>query len=320
MKILITGGFGFIGGRISQSLRQTGHEVIIGTRKIQSDTLGFNVVQTDWLNCEQLESICKGIDTIIHLAGMNSYDCFLQPNVAINVNRIATSNLILAAKKQGVKNIIYFSTAHVYVSPLEGTITEKFIPQNTHPYATSHRIGEDAVLKANLETDFQGIVIRLSNGFGVPICSSANCWILLVNDLCRQAIEIGTLNLKSSGNQVRNFISMNKICNTIKAIVSKFENQKENRNIGGIYNMGGCSTMTILEMAQFIQSRCKVVLGFEPKINIPILENDEVPIKLNYVSKKIEKMLGSIEEGLELEVDQLLIYCKKTFLQKYKNL
>lgn len=316
MRVLVTGGFGFIGGRVSQYLHQMGHEVTIGTRKIKNDDenpFRLKVVRTDWYDGDQLESICKGIDLVIHAAGMNASDCMLYPNEAIKVNGLATSTLLEAAKKQGVKKMIYFSTAHVYASPLEGTISEEFSPLNLHPYATSNRIGEDVVLAADLESDFHGIVLRLPNGFGVPISTSVNCWMLLVNDLCRQAIEIGSLNLTSTGMQVRNFISMSKICYVIDALVSKLETDQIDKMYGGIYNLGGHRSMTVYEMTQFIQSRCKLILGFEPEINRPLPANDELPAELNYVSEKIEKLLGPIEDSYESEVDQLLIYCKNKF-------
>ena len=316
MKILVTGGFGFIGGRVSQYLHQVGHEVTIGTRRIKNEDenpFGLKVVRTDWHDSDQLESICKGIDLVIHAAGMNNSDCMLHPNEAIKVNGLATSTLLEAAKKQGVRKMFYFSTAHVYASLLEGTISEESSPLNLHPYATSNLIGEKVVLAANAEVDFYGIVLRLSNGFGVPISSSVNCWMLLVNDLCRQAIEIGSLNLASTGMQVRNFISMSKICSSIGALVSKLETGKIDKKNDSIYNLGGQQSMTVYEMTQFIQSRCKIVLGFEPAINRPLSAIDERPVKLNYVSKKIEKLLGPIEDNYEIEVDQLLNYCNFFF-------
>lgn len=315
MKILITGGFGFIGGRVSQYLHQKGHEVIIGSRVVingDMNPFGLKVVKTDWDNSIQLESICKGIELVIHTAGMNASDCLLNPIEAVKVNGIATYALVQAAKKQGVKKMIYFSTAHVYASPLTGELTEEFSPLNLHPYAYSNRIGEDVVLAEDLEVDFHGIVLRLTNGFGVPISTSVNCWKLLVNDLCRQAVEIGSLNLESTGMQVRNFISMSKICSLIGALVSKLETDKIDKN-GNIYNLGGQQSMTVYEMTQFVQSRCKVVLGFEPIINRPMSAIDERPVKLNYVSRKIENLLGPIEDSYETEIDQLLKYCNFFF-------
>jgi UDP-glucose 4-epimerase len=262
MRILVTGGGGFIGGRISQHLHQNGFEVIIGTRNpniVIANPFGLKVVRTDWNNPIELESICFGIDLIIHTAGLNANDCKADTKLAIKINGFAVSMLINAAKKQGIKKMIHFSTAHVYSSLLHGHISEEVFPSNQHPYSTSNLIGEGFVLSANLESDFHGIVIRLSNGFGVPISNSVNCWMLLVNDLCRQAVEIGKLNLNSSGMQYRNFITLSKICKTIESIIHKFEVNDLNKSNGSLYNLGGDNSLTIFEMSKLVQSRCKLI-------------------------------------------------------------
>jgi UDP-glucose 4-epimerase len=271
------------------------------------------VVRIDLEDSIQLESICMNIDLVIHAAGMNAKDCMLNPVEAIKINGLATSTLLEAAKKKGVRKMIYFSTAHVYANPLEGIISEECRPMNLHPYATSNRIGEDFVLTANLDSDFKGFVLRLSNCFGVPTSASVNCWMLLINDLCRQAIEVRSLNLSSNGMQVRNFISMSKVCQVIDVLVSKLETDQNDNVNGGIYNLGGNRSMSTYEMAQFIQSRCKLLLGFTPEINRLIPPNNTQPTELDYLSEKIQKLLGPIEEDYESEVDQLLIYCNNNF-------
>jgi UDP-glucose 4-epimerase len=97
------------------------------------------------------------------------------------------------------------STTHVY-GPQVGRLEETTLPAPRHPYATSHRAAEDAVLAAS--GNFTAMVLRLSNGFGAPTHAQANCWTLLVNDLCRQAVTDCTLRLRSAGLQHRDFIPL----------------------------------------------------------------------------------------------------------------
>ena len=107
----------------------------------------------------------------------------------MDFNGVATKRLVEAASRAGVKKFIYLSTAHVYASPLVGTITEQTLPNNSHPYASSHLAGESAVLNADERGVIQGVVMRLSNAYGAPMHKGVNCWMLVVNDLCRQAVQ-----------------------------------------------------------------------------------------------------------------------------------
>ena len=117
MKILVTGGNGYLGGRLVQYLeKQNVHEVIIGTRQpIGKDLLhnAFRTVQTIWDSPDKLQQVCTNIDVIIHMAAMNADDCAADPIAALEFNAGVTRKLLNAAIKKGVKRFIYFSTAHI---------------------------------------------------------------------------------------------------------------------------------------------------------------------------------------------------------------
>ena len=170
MRILITGGFGYLGGRLAQFLaNQAGYTILLGSRQQTRppDWLSHvEVVQTRWDSPASLEQVCIGVNAVVHLAGMNAQDCTADPAAALEVNGLTTARLLNVAIKQRVKRFIYLSTAHIYGTPLAGVITEETCPTNLHPYATSHRAGEDVVLAAHQRGEIEGIVIRLSNGYG----------------------------------------------------------------------------------------------------------------------------------------------------------
>ena len=121
----------------------------------------------------------------------------------------AAFRAVAASVAAKVKTFIYLSTAHVYGHPLSGSITETTTPNNQHPYATSHLAGEKALLFASGGGEIDGIVLRLSNIYGVPTHKNVDCWMLLVNDLCKQVVTTQRLVLRSSGAQRRNFLTMN---------------------------------------------------------------------------------------------------------------
>lgn len=313
MRVLITGGFGFIGGRLGQYLQQNGHQVILGSRKASCPPEWLphaEVAQIDWSDSRALELSCNGVDVVIQAAGINAQDCASDPVAALEFNGLVTARLVAAASQVGVKRFIYHSTAHVYASPLVGTITEETCPRNLHPYATSHLAGEHAVLSANQRGQIEGIVLRLSNAFGAPVHKDVNCWMLLVNDLCKQAVQKRKLVLQTSGLQQRDFIGMTEVCR----VAEHFTVSDGASTQPGIFNVGSGMSQSVLSMAQLIQQRCTQVLGFEPVLQRVQCEADEPPRMLSYRVDNLAA-LGFKSNFLEnsAEIDMLLRFCQSTF-------
>lgn len=312
LRILITGGFGFIGGRLAVHLAQAGHQVVLGSRNAISPPAWLpqaEVVQSNWDNAAALELSCKGVDVVIQAAGMNAQDCAADPVAALAFNGVATARLVAAASRAGVHRIIYLSTAHVYASPLMGNITEETCPRNLNPYATSHLAGENAVLSANQLGQINGVVLRLSNAVGAPTHKDANCWMLLVNDLCRQAVQRGKLVLKTNGLQHRDFISVGEVCRVIEYLstVSGATNQFN------IFNIGSGMSLSVVEMAKLIQRRCLGVLGFTPSIEVTDSPVTEAGMLLTYESVNMKSIGFTVQCGFDHEIESTLICAARLF-------
>lgn len=313
MRILITGGFGFIGGRLAQHLFKAGHHVVLGSRTYTSspDWLPeVDVVQANWNDCSSLKQICRGIDVVIHAAGMNARECAQNPVVALEFNGLATARLVEAAILAKVKRFLYLSTAHVYANPLSGIITEESCPRNLHPYATSHLAGEHALLGANQLGEIEGFVLRLSNAFGVPVQKEVNCWMLLVNDLCRQAVEACQLVLHSSGIQERDFISMGEVCRVLAFLIVCPVDLVSSP----VINVGSGISHSVLEMACMVQQRCLCVLGHEPTISRPKKTSDEgCDVMLEYRTNRLSETGVKVVVDHQQEIDLLLRFCNSAF-------
>lgn len=313
MKILITGGLGYLGGRIAQHMEANpNYKIFIGTRKENISyypPLRSNIVQTFWNSSAELDTLCKNIDLVIHCAGMNAYESSVNPRMAFEVNGNLTSMLLNSCIKNKVKRFIYLSTAHVYKSPLEGKLTELSKSQNLHPYAASHKAGEDAVRLASSKQQIEGVVIRLSNSFGSPINIDANCWTLLTNDLCKQVIEKKEMNLISNKMQRRDFISITNVCRAVEHLAELSINKLEN----GLFNVGGEWTPTILDVAKLISERAYYLLG--KKIQIKTSQHD-----LNLGSKTLDFDITKLKltnfkliDNRINEMDNLILFCSKFF-------
>ena len=310
MKILVSGGFGYLGGRIAQSLSAEGHKIVLGTRTKKNPPKWLpdaKVVQIEWNNSELLMDICSGFDVIIHAAGMNSQDCLLDPEGAIEFNGNSTEKLVKASIDAKVTKLIYLSTVHVYCSPLHGEITEESPIINSHPYASSHILGENTVLfHSNASKNFEGIVLRLSNAVRSPLHKNANCWMLAINDFCHQIVKKRIIEVNSPAAVQRDFFPITLLCKTINSIVFK-DSLKEN-----IINVSSSKTKSLSEITEIIARRTEKLFRFKPKIvfkNKDFISNKS---NLKISNNRLGEILD-IEDSLELEIDQLLLNCKEWF-------
>jgi UDP-glucose 4-epimerase len=318
MKILITGGMGFVGGRLGVFLSEHGHEIIIGTRRSLNSPNWLpeaKMVMIDWASDKSLNQACVDVDLVIHTAAMNDKECELDPVAAHNFNGLATSRLLTAAINNKVKTFLYFSSAHVYSDTYSGIIDENTLPTNAHPYATSHLDGETHVLNAKNKKLINSLILRLANAYGTPVTPDVNCWMLLVNSLCKQATTTKKLKLSTSGDNQRNFITLSDVC----AVVNFFIQRSNSQELPPIVNICNKHSNTAYEMAILIQQRCEDVLGYSPEI---IRKNQKfgepiVPLKLSSLHSLLFNNL--ISNNKEVEIDNLLRFCNKFFLKNYSQ-
>jgi UDP-glucose 4-epimerase len=312
-SVLITGGLGYIGGRIAQDLADRGYRVILGTRQPHTAAPTWlpraEIARLDLSSSSSLIPACTGVEAIVHLAALNEIDSAARPDEALQVNTLGTLNLLQAAEQAGVKRFLFFSTAHIYGSPLSGTITERTLPRPVHPYAITHRAAEDFVIAAHDRKSLTGIVVRLSNGFGSPVHAGINRWTLLVNDLCRQAVTEKSLTLKSSGLQRRDFIPLSDITRAVDHLLKLPATQCGD----GIFNLGGEKSLRIIEVAELIAERCALVLGFTPPVNRPVQGSSDISEDLDFRIDKLKSTGFSLIANTEQEIDATLAFCMREF-------
>lgn len=309
-RVLIAGGYGYLGGRIANYLSLKGHKVIIATT--QKSIYGSNylhnieVKNINWDRYETLVDACENIDILINAAGTNSQDSEINPSKALLINGVGTANLIKACLEKRVSKFIYLSTVHVYSSPLEGFFREDSCPKNLHPYATSHLAGENAVLFQLLETKkISGAVLRIPNAVGSPLDPYKNCWSLFVNDLCKQAAVSGEILIKSDPLIQRNFIPITNICAVIDIIMGSSSNY-------GILNVCSKQSQTLEEISNLIVERSKHVLKKNITINkSPVKFSRKGDLNISSNSSIVNQINTS--DNLKIEIDNLLINCKEWF-------
>lgn len=313
-KILITGAFGYLGGRIAQHLsRDPGVFLYLGSRSAAREVPEWitrgKAVQTDFLRASSLQDVCREIDIVIHLAAPNEIQSASHPEDAIEMNGCGTMRLLDAAGTNSVSRFIYLSTIHVYGSPLAGTITEERLPRPSHPYSIAHRLAEDLVLAAHDRRVLTGIVLRLSNSFGAPLRPDVDRWTLVVNDLCRQAVTTRTLVLKTPGTQKRDFITLEDAARAVAHMAQVPSGQCED----GLFNLGGEFSLSIRDMAGLIARRCSAVFGFVPEIKHPVTSSSDVAEEIDYRIDRLKGTGFSLLKNIDEEIDATLQFCSVHF-------
>lgn len=312
MTLLITGGFGYVGGRITQALDQPGGYLLrLATHRpnveLPAGLKSAEVVPLDFSSPEKLKKICESVDCIIHLAALNEIESAADPERAFLVNSLGSLQLLNAAIAAGVRRFIYFSTAHVYGAPLAGTISENTVPRPAHPYSITHKAAEDWILSAHDRGQIQGVVLRLSNSYGAPADVAVNRWTLIVNDLCRQAVTTGKMVLRSSGLQQRDFIAMHDVCRATQHFLALDPGALGN----GLFNLGGACSMPVIDLVAQIAARCQATLGFKPEIVRPDPKPGETSDALDYRVDKLKASGFSLTGTMDDEIDATLRLCRE---------
>ena len=279
MKILVTGGLGFIGFRLVQNLIDQGHEVhalgrtqkppkakeIHGLHYHPHD-LSTSVLSADWF---------LGTDTIFHVAakaGMGgNFTEYLQANL------VSTEKLLVAAKQAKVKRFIYTSTPSVVFSkhPIcNGTESLPYSTENFSPYATTKAWAEKAVLLADNKSGMRTIALRphLVWGAGDPH--------LLPRVIARH--QAGKF--KIVGN-AKNKVDLTHVDNVVHAHLCALESMQVNASLGGkAYFIGQNEPVFLWEWLNHIFT----------ELGLPTLEK-AVPFKTAYhLGFMIEKLWGAL--------------------------
>lgn len=303
MEILITGASGFLGGRLGEYFKTKNNNLHLASRRKLQDNHNFSSTKIiEWNSYKSLDYAVKNIETIIHLAGMNAEDCNKNEIEARRVNEGYTKALLSAAIENNVKNFVYLSTAHVYASPLKGSLNESSPINGTHPYATSHFLGEQTVLEAHKKKLINSTIIRLSNAFGAPINKDVNCWMLLVNDLCKQLAKSNKMVIRTSGRQRRNFITITEVSKAIDHLINRNEYYED-----PIFNVGSSLNLRIKDMVNIIALRYELITCKKPMI-IFGTNNDDIEYELDYSINKLIKsgFKPASASVVESEIDRLI--------------
>lgn len=268
MKILMTGGCGFLGSYCAELFYNNSFDVTLLCRTIpdymKKWSNKFRVITGDITDISLVDKIeNEEFDCILHFAAANEKKCVSNPRASIDINVFGTKNMLEICKKRNIPKFIYISTFHVYGKQADNTIiTEETLPNPTNEYGITHYFGELYCRQYAYNSNVSCTVLRPSNSFSGPLFKEIDRWELVPNNFIKQILDVNSITLYSSGRQFRNFISIIDLYNAINIALNQTESRFE------IFNVGGNRNYSINEIADITCSIGKKILN---TADIPIV-------------------------------------------------
>ncbi|UCF09025.1 MAG: NAD-dependent epimerase/dehydratase family protein [Thermoplasmata archaeon] len=168
MNVLITGGFGFIGSKIADKVRNEGHEVTIFDINTRDGMVnGIWHIKGDIFDSKHVSEILKDCDCVIHMVGLpNARKAQKRPQLSYDLNVRSTQAILEAMRETEVGKFILPSSAAIYGRTEKSPVIEETPPNPANTYAYHKWIAEEICRCYALNYDIESTILRLFNVYG----------------------------------------------------------------------------------------------------------------------------------------------------------
>jgi nucleoside-diphosphate-sugar epimerase len=304
-RVLVTGGGGFIGSNLVRALLERGDEVRVldnfstGNRA-NLDGLDVEIVEGELRSYERVHNAVRTTEVVYHLGALGSVPRSVQdPLTSSAVNIEGTLNVLLAARDESVRRVVFSSSTSVYGSSRQLPTTEDTLPDPISPYGVAKLAAERySISFSRVYESFESVVLRYFNVFG-PRQSPLSQYAAVV-PLFVTAIEAGRpVQIHGDGEQSRDFTYVGNVVDA-----TMLAGAAEGAS-GEIFNIAAGSPASVNTLADTIGS----ILG-KP------VEKEHLPSRAGDIRdswadlSKAERILGyrptvGLEEGLRRTVEFL---------------
>ena len=284
MKVLITGGAGFIGSNLAKRLVEDGHSVVVldsllRGNKLDKETYSkIEFIKGDVRDLQTVNQASKNCDLIFHFAAVLGVDIVADnPVETMDVEVIGTRNVVEAAFLNNVKKIMYASTSGIYGhSAIENALTEEVLVDPRTSYAMAKRYNEIYLASHHEEKGLNVVSLRFFNVYGKNQDNR-----MVVPRFFEQALGNEPITVFGTGNQTRDFTYID---DTVEACVR-------------LMDISGCHIVNIANEAEWC------ITELAEKIKTIITSNSEI-IYLEAPKKRydyeVERRVGSSDKLLSL--------------------
>ncbi len=282
MKVLVTGGSGFIGSHVVDKLRDKGVEVRVFDMVMPSFRDDIEFYHGSLLDLEALKMAMSGIEAIFHLAAVADVkDVFEDPHYSESINVRGTINVLEAARRaKSIKRVIYGSTTWVY-----SEVAEQYVDEQTPLHAPSHLYTATKIASEYYCQSYSKLynlpvtILR----YGIPYGPRARDGAV-VPIFVSKAMRGEPLTIAGDGMQFRKFVYVEDLAEgNVLALKSVAKNK--------IYNLDGSEKVTIKQIAETVQK----VIGNVKIEYVPARPGD-------FSGKEVSSQLAKTELGWEPKV------------------
>ena len=242
MRVFVTGGAGFIGSYVCETLLHYGAEVVAFDDFSSGHTRidGATIIEGDVRNFDAVRSAMSGCTHIAHLAALASVPASIaNPSLSEAINLQGTLNVIEAAHQVGIKRIVFSSTAAIYGDSTDMPVTELTTANCQSPYAEDKLAAEVAVLHSGIEA----ISLRYFNVHG-PRQDPNGAYAAVIPAFIQMLMNGKSPTIFGTGEATRDFVSVSDVA-TLNLIALTTDNEG---TLGQVYNVASGSTMSVLEL------------------------------------------------------------------------
>lgn len=306
MKILVTGGAGFIGSAFVRLTVGSGHTIVNYDKLTYAGNLenlkqvegqaGYTFVRGDICDAAAVEAVFAAHkpEAVVHFAAESHVDrSILSPEPVVATNFMGSFQMLEAAKRHGVGRYVHVSTDEVY-----GSIDEPHDADETWPLVASSpysasKAGSDLLALSYFKTYKMPVVVtRASNNYG-PFQFPEKLIPLMISN----ALEDAPLPIYGDGQQVRDWLYVDDHCRAILAVLLKGRE-------GEVYNVGGSRALANLDVVQ----RILKATGKPESLMVTVKDRPGHDRRYAITSEKIERETGwraemDFEVGLKETVD-----------------
>ena len=310
MKLLITGGAGFIGSSLCEKYVEEDHTVVcldnflsgsLMNIKHLLDFQNFKLVKGDIRDSDLLDKVMRDVDVILNLAAQIHVDrSYVEPKLTFDINIMGTQNVLEKARLYDIKKVIHASTSEVYGSAMYAPIDEKHPLNAPHPYGAS-KIAADRLCYAYAKTYGLNVVIpRMFNVYGHR--QKAEGYGGVISIFTRRILNNFPPIIYGNGSQTRDYTHVDDIIRAYDALLTYDKTLLEP------LNFGSGKEISILDLANLIIELSGKKGSLRPVNVSPRIGEIERLIANSNKANEVLKWVPRIDmrEGL------------KAFIQQYK--
>ena len=301
MRALVTGGAGFIGSNIVRLLTEKNAEAVIydnlstGYLKNLEPFPQVEFVEGDITDLDKLKKAMRGCDTVFHLAAsIGNAKSIAFPLEDSRVNVFGALNVAEAVRENGVKAVVYSSSAGLFGEPQYLPVDERHPCEPDSPYGVSKMAGEKQLLCLGRLYRFRVACLRYFNVYGINQRYDAYGNVIPI--FVTQILKGGGLTIFDDGEQTRDFVYAGDIAAANVAAAEREE-------VAGTFNLGSGKAITVNHLVSVLQKL--VPEKFEVKYGPP--RPGDVRHSLADISRARQVLgynpLQDIAEGLRGYID-----------------